>query len=143
MPVAACPVQQSLDTLPELRENRAKWSAASINDYTYQLEIVCFCPFSETPVDIEVRNNVPISIREASGKTEIEKSFKPYSTIEKLFNAIEQEIEANAKLGSDEVLVSSDFDRIYGFPSHFKIVYNKPSSDSDITYLIRNFKVLE
>ena len=143
-PLVACPILQPLDTLGELRENRAKWEAASIDDYAYQFQIVCFCPFSEIPIDIEVRNSVPISIREiTSDKTKLEKFFKPYSTIENLFNAIQQEIEANAELGSDEMIVSSDFDRIYGFPRYFEIAYTKPSSDANITYLIHNFKVLE
>ncbi len=143
-PLVACAIQQPLDTLGELAENRKKWQSASIHDYAYQLQIICFCPFSEIPIDIEVRNGVPISILEAtSNKTDVEKFFKPYSTIENLFNAIQQELETNAELASDEMIVSSNFDQIYGFPISFQIIYTKPSSDANITYLIQRFKVLE
>ena len=140
----ACGIQQPLGGLKQIAQNRAKWEAASIKNYAYQIQIICFCPFSEIPMDIEVRNGVSISIQEATGKkTGVEKFFKPYSTIEKVFNSIQQELEENAALGSDRILVSSKFDRLYGFPSHVEIVYPQPSSDANITYLIQNFQILE
>lgn len=140
----AVTVQPQNNGLVELQQKWQQWKSAYINHYTYQLRIDCFCPFSGIPVDVEVRSGEAISIKNATtGEAVTHHFFTSYNTIDRIFNEIQRELETHAEHVPNEMVISAEFDPMYGFPTRFEINYTSPGNDADITYTIKNFKILD
>ncbi len=137
-------IQQHGNRLQELGHKREQWTAANIQHYAYQLRIDCFCPFNHVPVVIEVKDGATVAIKDAAtSKLVTHHFFEPYNTIDRVFDEIQREVETQGDHTTNKMVISSEFDPTYGFPTRLEIDYTNPGSDANITYIIQNFDILE
>lgn len=127
----------------EYDQSLAKWQAADISHYRFQLFIGCFCPFAEDmPLTIEVLDGEVVSITSADGSP-VETSdpsfgtYDSYATIDRLF----LELKANLSGEAEEVVVT--YDPTYGFPVNIAIDRIKAAVDDELSLQVSNFEVLE
>ena len=124
----------------DVERNLGKWEAQGISDYRFNLNIGCFCPWSDLmPLTIEVRNGEPVSI--TSGGEQVTdpflESFKQYDTMEELFEVILSAQES----GADEIKV--EYDPVYGFPASIAIDYIELAMDDEMGLYVTGFEVLK
>ena len=133
------PVPGSPETyLDLLVRQQQRWQAAQIQRYRYRLQIDCFCPFSGVPVLVEVSPERPPTVRHGeTGAALMDSYFVPYSSIDRLFTSLQQELAAP---GAGERVVTGQFDPTYGFPTEFEILYTAPASDETIRYRLWDFQ---
>ena len=119
----------------ELRENRAKWQSQGARDYSYRLQIGCFCPQEITqPVIVEVRDGVATSIVYAEGgASATSEIFQSYDTIDELFATVQGAI--NDKV--DEVTVT--YDAGLGYPIRIYIDPRKTAIDEERALTVSDF----
>jgi hypothetical protein len=96
-----------------------KWQAAGIDDYSYDLSVICFCAN---------RPNGHVTVRD--GHAESADPTKAL-TAEDLFTQI-----AKAQRGADSVDLK--FDEATGFPTEIAIDYVKDAIDDEVTYETHN-----
>ncbi len=126
----------------ELDRNQAKWEAANITHYRYQLGVGCFCPVSGLmPMTVEVQDGEVVSITDVNGDdyptTDPMSDFiLKYATIYGLFS----------ELGSDSVQdadkLSVAYDSTYGFPSDISIDFIELAVDDELYITISGFEPL-
>jgi hypothetical protein len=137
--VAACTAVVGTD----FSRNRNRWQQAGIQNYSYSLRVVCFCPFVEQmPLHIEVRNGETVSMTYADG-TPVETSdpnydlFSKYATIDKIF----ADLEANLNGGAD--VVKASYDLVNGYPTQIDYDFVKEAIDDELYLTIDNFQKLD
>jgi len=111
------------------------WESFNINDYNMTQTISCFCfPYEFTqPKDIEVENNLIISI---DGKNPDETiGYNSFMTINKLFDFIE------SKLNDQPEFYEIEYNEEYGYPETLYFDMSKMIADEEIGYNIFNFKI--
>ncbi|MGW8249705.1 MAG: DUF6174 domain-containing protein [Anaerolineales bacterium] len=126
----------------ELRRNQAKWEAANINHYRFQLSVGCFCPVGDRmPMTMEVKDGEVVSIVDANGEVFPESDpmydfILRYATIDRIF----------AELGSEEVQnadqVSVTYDPENGFPSQMTIDYIELAADDELYLTVEGVEEL-
>ncbi len=124
----------------DVERNLDKWETQSVLNYQFNLNIGCFCPWTDLmPLTIEVRNGKPVSI--LSGGEQVTdpflESFTQYDTMEELFEVILSAQES----GADEIKV--DYDPVYGFPASIAIDYIELAMDDEMGLYVTEFEVLE
>jgi len=124
-------------------QNLAKWQAADISHYRFQLFIGCFCPFAEDmPLTIEVQDGEIVSLTRADGSL-VEandpslETYESYATMDRLF----RELESNLSGEADEVIVT--YDPNYGFPVSIAIDQIKEAIDDELSLQVSKFEILE
>lgn len=139
--VAACSgAAQAGGSQTEAERNLEKWRDANVTHYRYNLNIGCFCVFSQDmPLVIEVMDGKVVSMEHESGK-EIDpanlETFNKFSTIDRIF----AEVEAGLAGAADEVKVT--YDETYGFPVDITLDYLKEAIDDELYLTVSNFEVL-
>jgi hypothetical protein len=100
--------------LREATARRAAWRARHISDYRIQVAVGCFCPWPQTPAILEVRGNIPVALRDTSGKS-LGTPREPWSlyTVEGLFDAVEQGARRND-------VVEVVYDPRYDYPAQIR-----------------------
>ena len=137
--LAACTAQQG----SEFTRNRDKWQAAGIQNYRFNLMMVCFCAFSDQmPLTVEVRDGAVVSMTASQGSEVVPTDpyfdlFSQYSTIDKLF----ADLEINLNGGADEVIVT--YDPTHGYPTQISYDFIKEAVDDELSLTISGFEVLE
>jgi hypothetical protein len=124
----------------DIESARQQWEAAGISHYRFNLNMVCFCAFSENmPLVVEVQDGSVVSMEYQNGN-EIDPAslefFQRYETIDKIFSELEKAAGGEA----DEVTVS--FDDTYGFPEQIDIDVVKEAIDDELAMTISGFEVL-
>ena len=124
----------------DLESARQQWEASGISHYRFNLNMVCFCAFSENmPLVVEVQDGNVVSMEYQNGN-EIDPAslefFQRYETIDKIF----AELKKAAGGEADEVTVS--FDDTYGFPEQIDIDVIKEAIDDELVMTISGFEVL-
>ena len=111
------------------------WESLNINDYNMTQTISCFCfPYEFTqPKDIEVENNLIISIDGKNPKETI--GYNSFMTINKLFDFIE------SKLNDQPEFYEIEYNEEYGYPETLYFDMSKMIADEEIGYNIFNFKI--
>ena len=111
------------------------WESLNINHYTMTQTISCFCfPYEFTqPKDIEVENNLIISIDGKNPKETI--GYNSFMTINKLFDFIE------SKLNDQPEFYEIEYNEEYGYPETLYFDMSKMIADEEIGYNIFNFKI--
>lgn len=134
--LAAC------STATEYDQNLAKWQAANVSHYQYDLVIGCFCPFyQDMPLTIEVKDGEVVSITSADG-TLLDASnpsyqyYLEYASLDLLFAELKSE-----QAEAEEVIVT--YDPQYGFPAEISIDRIKAAVDDELSLQVTNFEVLE
>ena len=111
------------------------WESLNINDYSMTQTISCFCfPYEFTqPKDIEVENNLIISI---DGKNPTETvGYSSFMTIDELFDFIE------SKLDEQPEFYEIEYNEEYGYPETLYFDMSKMIADEEIGYNVSNFKI--
>lgn len=84
------PAQVDRDSLlRDVRARRAAWRARGISDYRIRIATRCFCPFSP-PAILEVRDGIPVALRDSMGRPVAPPREPDAYTIEGLFDLIER-----------------------------------------------------
>lgn len=115
------PISQRL----ELDANRAKWQRAGLVSYTYTLQQLCFCAFTQ-PVRLYVVNDVVVRALASSGDSAVSPQFFP--TVDRLFAFIDDAIARRA------AVLRVTYDPTLGYP--VEIVYDGAlnTADDEVTY---------
>lgn len=118
----------------EFRLAERRWTAAGIDDYTYEMRTSCFCPpeYHEWAV-VEVRNNQVVSARSLDGMPVSGFSLASRKTVDELFDAVRMKHEW---VGD----VTYDFDRDLGYPLRISIGAKKNVADAGVVYEARNLR---
>ena len=119
---------------------RAKWDAAAIRSYRYDLTVGCFCA-TDRPVHVTVQDGLSVSITRPSGdKIPIDdiyyELYSAYSTIERAFEST-----LAAMQDEDRVVLELTFDDTLGFPNHSYSDYLL-ATDGQFLVDIENFEVM-
>lgn len=127
----------------ELKQNEQIWQSAKITRYSFELNLSCFCAFSdEMPLKIEVQNGEIVSMISASGAAvqpsdPSYETFFTYGTIERLFPRLEAGFNGQA----DEITVT--YDPTYGYPTQIFFDFIQDAVDDELTVEVLNFQVLK
>jgi hypothetical protein len=118
---------------------RDKWQDAGISHYRFNLNISCFCIFTQDmPLIIEVQDGEVVSMEYQSGN-EIDPSnielFERFATIDRIFAELE-----TALVEADSVTV--EYDETYGFPTQVSIDLDQQMADEEIYLTISDFDTL-
>ena len=130
------------DLKQHLRENEEKWTEQSQlfnRNYTYTLQIGCFCPSDITsPVTVMVLDGETYSVvYQRDGQPVTNSVFDAVNTIEDLFKIIRDAI--NEKV--DKLTV--EFDPILGYPETISIDPMETAVDEERAYTILDFALLK
>ena len=113
-----------------LGEQRALWQALGLNDYTYDVQRICFCPFREgvrvTVVDGAVAGATDLATGEVLEPNEVQW----YLTIDDLFDLVQDAYDENAH----EVQV--EFDPSRGYPTRIYIDYSEMIADEELGFTL-------
>jgi hypothetical protein len=125
-----------------LKENEEKWTEQSqlfSRNYTYTLQIGCFCPNDITsPVNVIVLNGETYSVvYQSDGQTVTNSVLDAVNTIEDLFKIIRNAI--NEKV--DKLTV--EYDPILGYPKTISIDPIETAVDEERAYTILDFALLK
>ena len=118
---------------------RDKWQDAGSAHYRFNLNISCFCIFTQDmPLIIEVQDGEVVSMEYQSGN-EIDPGnlelFERYATIDRIFAELE-----TALVEADSVTV--EYDETHGFPTQVSIDLDQQMADEEIYLTISDFEAL-
>jgi hypothetical protein len=117
---------------------RRLWTSRKPASYRYQLRLFMFAPPPvTTPVIVEVRNGVPVSVTPVTPGQSIDAAtFSRYDTIEELLAVVEDA----AARPADEL--NATFDSQSGYPKDVQIDYSRQMADEEIGFRVTDFEVL-
>lgn len=114
-----------------LSKNEKKWEAFDFENYSFTLQITCFCIVDYTlPKTIVVRDNAVVSI---GGRPFAELNDVSYRTIDEFFDYIRERQKENP------VVETLDFDETYGYPSYIYFDISEMIADEEIGYTLSDF----
>ena len=117
--------------------NKNKWDNFNINNYTFELTKSCFCPQEEVKeVTIEKGNIVSAKFIPSNTKIDLSKRGDIYS-INGFFELIQDAFDSKASK------VTVTYDETKGYPTNIYIDQNEMITDEEISYRVKNFKVLD
>ncbi len=127
------PIACGESTGPEgdrVSEQRFLWEAQSLDDYTYDVQRVCFCPLREgvqlTVVDGVVAGATDLTTEEVLEPSEVQW----YVTIDGLFDLLQDAYDRNAHQ------VDVDFDANRGYPTRIFIDYSEMIADEELGFTL-------
>jgi hypothetical protein len=127
-------------TNPELSRNRAKWDAADITHYRYELTISCFCPYTNSmPILVEVQGSKVVSITGSDGQPvpqDFLATFEDATTIEGLFGIAQDSLK-----NADKVEIT--YDTRHGYPDSIVIDWIEMAIDDEISYYVKSLTVMQ
>lgn len=124
--------------LREFQSAREKWDALEDDDYSYVLDIGCFCPqASFTPARVVVQNDSVVAIQnistgfdlidESDSSLVFDKYGAYFPTIDGLFDVLE-----DALPNADKVEVQ--YNEQFGYPREISIDWIKEALDDELVY---------
>lgn len=121
-----------------LQQARLLWEANNVYSYSYDLQVVCFCPTDLTrPVRVVVQDDETVSVEyldsEESKEVVPAGLFDEFDTINDLFDNIEEGVVNNA------ASVDADYDPTYGYPADVLIDEVVELADEEIGWTVENF----
>ena len=124
--------------MDRLSEQRALWEAQGLQNYTYDVQRVCFCPFREG-VRVTVSNGSVAGATDlATGEVLEPSEVQFYLTIDGLFDLVQNAYDRNAH----EVQV--EFDPSRGYPTRIYIDYLENVIDEELGFtLLGEVRALE
>jgi hypothetical protein len=121
----------------DLSRSRAIWIGRNLRSYRFTLQLGCFCaPTSIQPVVIEVRNGAPTSVKTLAGDPVDPATFDRYETIEKLFTAIQNTLDARGRV------VDAAYDPSLGFPASAFLDPLPMAADDELSISVTDFRPL-
>jgi hypothetical protein len=120
----------------QFEDNQRKWNNQKVGNYSYRLEVDCFCSETITrPVFIIVHAGIPLTKYADDGSMPTEPFFYNCDTIEKLFS-----ISLNALQNTNRESHIT-YDDKFGFPNGISII-NMQVFDDVVNYSIVDFRPL-
>lgn len=115
----------------DLVTNRELWEAEAISDYSYRLQVLCFCPPEITdPVIVEVSQDSIIAVVDAASGEPVDSArFRNYYTVAGLFDVIENAIDREAH----ELVVT--YDAVLHYPTRIIIDPIEQAVDEELSLL--------
>ena len=121
----------------ELRAGRALWEREGPADYGYTIRRTCFCgPAASGPVRVEVRGGRTVSVSTLGGQSVARGDFDRLDTVEELFEAVEDAIEA------DPYQLTSAYDPARGHPVALAVDYDRYTVDEENGFQVTDFVAL-
>jgi hypothetical protein len=121
----------------ELRAARAVWQRERPADYAYTVGRVCFCGQEVAgPVRVEVRGGQTVSVQPLGGQSLRQGAFDDLDTVEELFRAVEDAIEA------DPYQLSAGYDTERGHPLILSVDYDQRVVDEEGGFVVSDFTAL-
>ena len=126
----------------EFDKNLAKWEAAKITHYRYDVAIGCFCAFrDDMPMTVEINNGEVVSITSVKGNVitpsdSLYEVVKNYASMDTLFTQLK-----DALTEADKVEVT--YDPTYGFPAILAIDQIEQAMDDELYITVDNFEILK
>lgn len=123
------------------QQNQEKWEGHNLDHYRFTIAVSCFCPFAFVEVTYEVQNgqvvnqSVKTSPDNPVDEAQVSDFYQPYSTIEKVFDYVEQAINEADK-------TTIDYDPTYGFPTEVAIDWIELAADDEIYLTLSKFEPL-
>ncbi len=115
-------------TITDAADARALWEARGPREYSFELEIGCFC-VDQRAVIVYVQDRVVRAVRYADDRTLVgPQSSMAFPTLEGLFELIEQ-ARANGAF-----FVRAEFDARYGYPRALTIDRWEGVADDEVHY---------
>jgi len=126
----------------QLRENQEKWDRQSElfdRDYTYTIQIGCFCPEDiRAPVNVSVMDGeTKFVVYQKNGQPVTNDIFNRINSVENLFKIVQEAIDSEA----DKLTV--EYDVNLGYPKHISIDPIKDAVDEEHAYTISDFAILK
>lgn len=116
----------------ELRRAEAKWEAANIDDYNYEMRESCFCPPEANQwAVVEVRNGQIVGGHYLDGKPIPANELVYRRTVEQLF-----EFAKSRDSWIDDI--DFEFDSEFGYPTEVAISAKANIADAGVVYSARN-----
>jgi hypothetical protein len=120
----------------QFEDNQRKWNNQKVGNYSYRLDVDCFCSETITrPVFIIVHAGIPSVTYADDGSIPTDPFFYNCNTIEELFN-----ISLNALQNTDRE-AHITYDDKFGVPTSINI-FNKQVFDDVVNYSIVDFRPL-
>lgn len=121
----------------ELRAARAVWQRERPADYAYTVGRVCFCGQDVAgPVRVEVRGGRTVSVQPLGGQSLRQGAFDDLDTVEELFRAVEDAIEA------DPYQLAAGYDSERGHPLTLSVDYDQRVADEEGGFVVTDFVAL-
>lgn len=121
----------------ELGTNRARWQQDRPADYAYTIRRICFCGAEVAgPVRVEVRGGRNVSINTFGGQTLSMGAFDELDTVEDLFAAVEDAIDAGP------YRLEATYDAARGHPVTLFVDYERRSVDEENGFEVTDFVLL-
>ena len=117
----------ALDTLAAAR---ARWAAARMRSYSYELTMSCFCGFAgPNPVVVGVRDDRVVAVRDTAGRAAASGTGRG-RTIEEWFSIVDGAIRGDAEA------VTIAYDASLGYPTLVDVDPAIFTSDDHVTYYL-------
>ncbi len=129
---AAAPLEQA-----DLLLNQAQWTSSGIQSYRFTLQRSCFCSLNNTPVVIEVRNGVPLSIKKPSGDSVDPTPFATYDTIEEIFARVQ------SVLDTPRGVAKVTYNALLGYPVTVTLDPLPDAVDDELALEVTGFQRLD
>jgi Family of unknown function (DUF6174) len=108
---------------------RARWHAAGISDYSYEMRKLCFCPPEVVgPFAITVRGGAVASVVYVSTGAAVVPVAERHPTVDGLFAVVEATLERNP----DRLTI--DYDSELGYPRRIEVDTIVRAADDEVTY---------
>lgn len=108
--------RNAAESKKDYQANLAKWEAAKVGDYSYQVSMDCFC-FPMGWMNIEVEDGVVVKVDSVEGQAVL---FEPDQaglspTVDHLFQTI------GSHVGNPDYTVNVEYDKALGYPARIEI----------------------
>jgi len=119
------PLELSSSTLAD---HRARWSAAGIQDYQFEVLQQCECaPAMVRPAIVEVRRGAVTRVTYRTGEVAAPDARALFPTVDDLFDRIDEAIESEA------ATMTVSYDTVLGYPTQISIDYDLQVIDDEIS----------
>lgn len=120
-----------------LSNARARWNAGSPEAYTYRLQRSCFCGTEFLrPIQIDVIDGVVVAAVYADDGEPILTPLDEVSTIEDLFDEVQDAIDRDAHS------IDAEYDASLGYPESVSIDFELQAIDEEMAFFVSDFDVL-
>ena len=114
-----------------LSEQRSLWEAQALEDYTYDVRRLCFCPFREDGVRLTVMGGVLTDATDlATGEALAPDEVQWYLTVDGLLDLLQDAYDRDAHR------VDVVFDAARGYPTSLWIDYSEMIADEELGFTL-------
>jgi hypothetical protein len=122
-------------TAEDLESARGRWEAAGIDDYTIELEQICFCAFVGR-ARLTVRNDVVVRTESVQTGESLDPQVAEWlPTVDELFALVDEAIARGA------ARVDAVYSPSFGYPVSVSLDYRLEVADDEVAYSVFRFQI--